>query len=52
MKEFYQWENIHRKFLNLRGKIAEIMQTKAHLNPKGLDQILLIKSGMNRARSS
>jgi hypothetical protein len=31
-------------------KAAEIMQTKGHLTPEGLDQIKKIKAGMNTGR--
>jgi hypothetical protein len=33
-------------------KVAEIMKVKGHLSKDGLDQILKIKSGMNKVRSS
>ena len=31
-------------------KVALLMEEKAHLTPEGLDKILKIKAGMNRAR--
>lgn len=31
-------------------KVAWLMQSKAHLTPEGLEQIRIIKAGMNRAR--
>ena len=34
------------------GKVAYIMKAGGHLTPEGLDQIIKIKSGMNRGRSS
>lgn len=33
-------------------KVADIMKVKGHLSKDGLDQILKIKSGMNKVRSS
>jgi hypothetical protein len=33
-------------------KVAELMKSKAHLNKEGLEQIRLIKSGMNSNRDS
>ena len=32
-------------------KVAKLVQTKMHLTKKGLDQIISIKSGMNKGRS-
>lgn len=32
------------------SKVAKLMQTKNHLTKEGLDQIIFIKSGMNRGR--
>jgi hypothetical protein len=34
------------------SKVAELMKSKAHLNKEGLEQIRLIKSGMNSKRDS
>jgi hypothetical protein len=31
-------------------KVAELMKTKAHLTQEGLEQIRVIKSGMNKGR--
>jgi hypothetical protein len=31
-------------------KVAELMKNKAHLTPEGLEEIRLIKSGMNKGR--
>lgn len=39
----------HNEFLDFI-KVAELMKAKAHLNEDGLEQIRLIKSGMNRGR--
>jgi hypothetical protein len=33
-------------------RVADLMKAKAHLTEDGLDQILKIKSGMNKGRSS
>ena len=33
-------------------KVVELMKVKAHLTPEGLDQIRLIKSGMNKGRQA
>jgi hypothetical protein len=33
-------------------KVAELMKEKAHLTAEGLEQIRVIKAGMNRGRSS
>ena len=33
-------------------KVAELMKTKKHLTPEGLDQIRKIKAGMNMGRVS
>lgn len=33
-------------------KVAELMKTKAHLTPLGLDQIRGIKAGMNKGRKT
>lgn len=39
----------HKEFLDFL-KVAELMKDKAHLNKDGLEEIRLIKSGMNRGR--
>lgn len=31
-------------------KVAELMKIKAHLTPKGIDQIIKIKENMNKGR--
>jgi hypothetical protein len=31
-------------------KVAELIKNKAHLTKEGLDEIILIKSGMNKSR--
>lgn len=41
LKDFHDW-----------CQVAELIKNKAHLNEEGLEQIRLIKSGMNRGRTN
>jgi hypothetical protein len=44
---------IGTKFTDFKDwcKVGEIIKTKNHLTPKGLEQIIQIRSGMNKGRS-
>lgn len=48
----YPLEGAKRKDFESFIKVAELMKSKAHLNKEGLEQIRLIKSGMNSKRDS
>ena len=47
----YQIIGVKSKDYSDFKKVAELMKNKAHLTPEGLDQIRLIKAGMNRGRN-
>ena len=49
---FHQYKIIGSKYLDYMDwcKIALIMQNKNHLTPKGLNEIIAIKAGMNKGR--
>ena len=59
MRRYYPF-SLNTLFLVLNGsqdfedwaKVAEIMNSKAHLIKKGLEQIKVIKTGMNRSRDN
>lgn len=47
----YQIVGVKSKDYSDFKKVAELMNNKAHLTLEGLDQIRLIKAGMNRGRN-